>query len=56
MSVDIYDFQFGFSYDYNLSSFKTATNGNGATELLLVYKFYKRKVVIPKQNTCPVFL
>lgn len=33
--IDIGGFSFGFAYDYNISSFKTATRGNGGMEFSL---------------------
>jgi type IX secretion system PorP/SprF family membrane protein len=35
---DYSQFSLGFSYDYNLSKLKTATNGNGSFEFALQYK------------------
>ncbi|MBC7863474.1 MAG: PorP/SprF family type IX secretion system membrane protein [Bacteroidia bacterium] len=48
MLIDYASFSFGFSYDYNISSFKTATRGNGGIEFSLQWHslrdaLFKRK-------------
>ena len=51
------DFQVDLAYDLTTSSFAKATNHQGATELIVTYRFYKKfkpkKIV---QFSCPVFL
>jgi type IX secretion system PorP/SprF family membrane protein len=52
VGLEINDFRFGFSYDVNISSLKTASNSRGGVEISLIY--------IKKQNTekgipCPKF-
>jgi type IX secretion system PorP/SprF family membrane protein len=52
LGLEINDFRFGFTYDVNISSLKTASNSRGGVEISLIY--------IKKQNTekgipCPKF-
>lgn len=52
--VNYLSWQFGFSYDINISQFKEATNGNGGPEIALVYTITKVKP--PKTfKACPIF-
>ncbi len=52
--VNYLSWQFGFSYDINISQFKKATNGNGGPEIALIYTITRVKP--PKAfKTCPIF-
>ena len=37
IAFDYRNFSFGFSFDWNISKFDTATNGNGGVEFSLIY-------------------
>ena len=45
-----------FSYDYNYSQFKRATNGKGAFEMSFIYIYSKTKLFIPKTRVCPIYM
>ena len=52
--INYLSWQFGLSYDINISQFKTATNGNGGPEIALIYTITKVKP--PKTfKACPIF-
>ena len=48
--------RFQFSYDYNYSQFKRATNGKGAFEMSFIYIYSKRKLFVPKTRVCPIYM
>lgn len=45
-----------FSYDYNYSQFKRATNGRGAFEMSFIYMYSKTKLFVPKTRVCPIYM
>lgn len=52
--IQYLSWQFGLSYDINISQFKEATNGNGGPEIALIYTIAKVKP--PKTfKACPIF-
>ncbi len=54
IQVDRNNWTLGISYDFNISSFNTATSGRGGMEIALVWN----RIPVPLQNntrTCPVF-
>jgi type IX secretion system PorP/SprF family membrane protein len=55
-SIRMKDIQLNLAYDLNSSSFSRATNSNGATELILIYRFYKKQELPKPKPFCPVFL
>tara|TARA_B100000902_G_scaffold165118_1_gene160087 strand:- start:1301 stop:2260 length:960 start_codon:yes stop_codon:yes gene_type:complete len=59
VNANIGRFRFIISHDINVSSFKEATNSNGALEFVLQYKWNKKKRIekTPKKETeCPKYL
>ncbi len=46
--------EFGLSYDWNISDFAVATNGRGGPEFYVTHTFTKVKPVL-KPKSCPVF-
>lgn len=52
--VNYLSWQFGFSYDINISQFQTATNGKGGPEIALVYTITKVKP-LKTFKACPIF-
>ncbi len=53
IGLDYNDFSIGLSYDINISSLKTASNGKGGMELSLIYR--KNKSSGTKEIPCPTF-
>ena len=54
IGVNYQTWQFGFSYDINVSKFNAATDANGGFELSLIY-INRRVPALPTVKTCPVF-
>jgi type IX secretion system PorP/SprF family membrane protein len=52
LGVEVNDFKFGFSYDVNVSSLRTASNSRGGVELSLIYI---RRPSTDKSLPCPKF-
>jgi hypothetical protein len=50
------DIQLNLAYDFTSSSFAKATNHQGATELIVVYRFFKKSMKVNAKPACPVFL
>ena len=44
------------SYDYNYSSFKTATNRRGGFEISMIYIYAKPKIFVPRTRVCPIYM
>ena len=55
-SMQMKNIELNFAYDVNSSSFTKATNGNGATEMIIVYRFFKKQGPIKPKPACPVFI
>ena len=53
--LNINSWQFGLSYDINISDFEVATNGLGGPEFSLIYIF-KKAMTDPFCPTCPPYL
>ena len=54
IGVNYQTWQFGFSYDINISKFNAATDANGGFELSLIY-IWRKVPGLPTVKTCPVF-
>ena len=54
IGVNYQTWQFGFSYDINVSKFNAATDSNGGFELSLIY-IWRKVPGLPTVKTCPVF-
>lgn len=54
VGLEIQNFRFGFTYDVNSSSLRTASNSKGGTEMSLIY-IYKPGDPLLKKNNCPKF-
>ena len=53
--LNINSWQFGLSYDLNISKFDVATGGLGGPEFSLIYIF-KKPEAVPMCPTCPTYL
>ncbi len=53
--LNINSWQFGLSYDLNISEFDVATGGLGGPEFSLIYIF-KKAIPVPICPTCPTYL
>lgn len=54
--LDWRDFHFGISYDFNLSTLKTASNNKGGFEFSVIYIIKRFKPVIKKYKACPNYI
>lgn len=55
MAIEINKFRIGFSYDINVSSLRTASNGKGGPEISLIYQSIKIKSKTQHKITCPIY-
>lgn len=55
VNLDYRNFSFGFSWDWNISDFQVATNGNGGPELSLIYTLGKSRVEEEVKIPCLFF-
>lgn len=55
-NLELNDYNFGLSYDFNVSGLKKASNYRGAYEISVIYVFSKMKAGSRKFRTCPVFI
>lgn len=54
--LDYGNFHFGVSYDFNLSTLKTASRRRGGFEFALIYIFEKYRPTIKRYKACPNFI
>jgi type IX secretion system PorP/SprF family membrane protein len=54
LGLEVQNFRFGFTYDLNTSSLRTASEGRGGVEMSLIY-IYKPGDPLLKKNNCPKF-
>lgn len=56
LGLDYLQWNFGMSYDLNVSDLRTATNNRGGLELALTYIFKEFKPSIRRYKVCPRFM
>ncbi len=55
-NFEINDFNFGVSYDFNISGLRKASGYRGALELSLVYIYSAKRASSRRFSSCPVFI
>ncbi len=55
-NMELNDFNFGLSYDFNVSSLKKASSYRGAYEISLIYVYSAQRSGSRKFSSCPVFI
>jgi type IX secretion system PorP/SprF family membrane protein len=55
-NIEVNDYNLGFSYDFNTSGLRKASNYRGAYEISLIYIYSRQKSGSRRFKTCPVFI
>ncbi|HEX4886745.1 MAG TPA: PorP/SprF family type IX secretion system membrane protein [Luteibaculaceae bacterium] len=56
VNFEVNDYNLGFSYDFNTSGLRKASNIRGAIELSLVYIYSSKRAGSRKFSSCPIFI